>query len=59
MPSWALVATRDFSLPPAVLRFMAQRAGSKTVEVDSSHAVPVAHPDAVVDLVADALAHVR
>lgn len=58
IPSWALVATADRSLPPAILRYMAERAGSRTVEVDSSHAVPVSRPDAVVDLIRAAAADV-
>ena len=53
-PSWALVSTRDHSLPPAALRFMAGRAGSHAVEVESSHAAPVAQPGAVADLILDA-----
>jgi pimeloyl-ACP methyl ester carboxylesterase len=55
IPSWALVSTRDLSLPPAILRFMAERAGSHVLEVESSHAVPVSHPEAVTDLVLDAV----
>ncbi len=53
-PSWALISTRDRSLPPAALRFMADRAGSRAVEVESSHAAPVSHPDAVAALILDA-----
>jgi pimeloyl-ACP methyl ester carboxylesterase len=56
IPSWALVSTRDRSLTPQTLRFMAQRAGSSIVEAESSHAVPVAHPDAVADLILEAVA---
>jgi pimeloyl-ACP methyl ester carboxylesterase len=59
LPSWALVATNDVSIPTAALRFMASRAGSTTEEVASSHAVPVAHPNAVVTLVERALRNVR
>jgi pimeloyl-ACP methyl ester carboxylesterase len=51
LPSWALVSTRDRSLSPAILRFMAERAGSHTVEVESSHAVPVSRPTVVTDLI--------
>jgi pimeloyl-ACP methyl ester carboxylesterase len=58
IPSWALVPTADRSLPPAILRFMADRAGSRVVEVDASHAVPVSRPDAVAELVTAALASV-
>lgn len=55
VPSWALVATDDHSLPVAAQRFMAGRAGSHLVEVASSHAAPVAHPDAVTDLIMQAV----
>ena len=54
-PSWALVSTKDRSLPPAILRHMAERAGSHIVEVESSHAAPVAHPAAVTDLILHAV----
>ena len=33
------------------MRFMAERAGSTTVEIDASHAVTVSQPDAVADLI--------
>jgi pimeloyl-ACP methyl ester carboxylesterase len=55
IPSWALVSTRDLSVPPSMLRFMAERAGSRIVEVESSHAVPVAQPDAVTELILEAV----
>jgi pimeloyl-ACP methyl ester carboxylesterase len=51
LPSWALVATADRSVPTAAQRFMAERAGSTVVEIDSSHAVPVAHPVETAELV--------
>jgi pimeloyl-ACP methyl ester carboxylesterase len=54
LPSWAVVPTRDRSLPPAILRFMAERAGSRIVEVEASHAVPVSQPDAVTDVIIEA-----
>jgi pimeloyl-ACP methyl ester carboxylesterase len=56
IPSWARVSTSDRSLPPEILRFMAERAGSHVLEVEASHAVPVSRPDAVADLVTAALA---
>ncbi len=55
LPSWTLVSTADDSLPPAAMRFMAERAGSHTVEVASSHASPASNPGAVADLVHTAL----
>jgi len=39
-----MVARNDRIIPAGVERFMAQRAHATTVEVASSHAVPVAHP---------------
>lgn len=54
IPSWALVSTRDRSLPPAVLRFMAERAGSRVVEVDTAHAAPASRPAEVADLILEA-----
>jgi pimeloyl-ACP methyl ester carboxylesterase len=56
-PSWTLVSTRDSSLPAEAQRFMAQRAGSTTEEVESSHASPIAQPQAVTDLILDAARH--
>ena len=54
LPSWTLVATADRSVPTEAQRFMAKRAGSTVVEIDSSHAVPVAHPVDTADLIAAA-----
>ncbi|MFC4507610.1 MULTISPECIES: alpha/beta fold hydrolase [Streptomyces] len=49
VPSWYVVATADRVIPPAAQRFMAERAGSRTVEVrGASHVVMMSHPDAVV-----------
>jgi pimeloyl-ACP methyl ester carboxylesterase len=59
VPSWAVVSTHDRSLPPAVLRFMAARAGSHVVEVESSHAVPVSRPGEVAETILQALRSVH
>jgi pimeloyl-ACP methyl ester carboxylesterase len=56
IPSWALVSTNDRSLPPEILRFMAARAGSRIVEVESSHAVPLSQPDVVASVIQEAAA---
>ncbi len=56
IPSRALITTADRSLPPAILRFMAERAGSITREVRASHAVPVSRPDTVTELIQEATA---
>jgi hypothetical protein len=51
IPSWYLVARDDRAIPPATQRFMASRARASTVEIASSHAAQVAHPDAVTSLI--------
>ena len=38
-------------ITPAAQRFMAHRAGSTTVEIDSSHVSMISHPGAVADLI--------
>jgi len=56
IPSWTMVTRQDLAIPPASQRFMAERAGSSTVEIDASHAVTVSQPDAVADLIEEAAA---
>jgi pimeloyl-ACP methyl ester carboxylesterase len=51
IPSWFMVAEHDHAIPPAAERFMARRAGSRTVEVSSSHFVMLSHPAAVTRLI--------
>ena len=51
IPSWTLVTTQDLAIPAESMRFMAERAGSTTVEIDASHAVTVSQPGAVADLI--------
>jgi pimeloyl-ACP methyl ester carboxylesterase len=55
LPSWALVATADESIPTECQRFMVTRAGSTIVEVNSSHAVPIAHPIETADVIVEAV----
>jgi pimeloyl-ACP methyl ester carboxylesterase len=50
-PSWYLVTTEDKMIPPDAQRAMSKRAGSTVVEVKSSHAVYVSHPEAVAHLI--------
>jgi pimeloyl-ACP methyl ester carboxylesterase len=51
IPSWYLVGRQDRTITPAAQRFMAHRAGSTTVEIDSSHVSMISHPRAVADLI--------
>ncbi|MEV7185004.1 alpha/beta hydrolase [Kitasatospora sp. NPDC093102] len=54
-PSWGIVATADRTLNPDVQRFGYRRAGTTTVEVDSSHLVMLSHPERVADLIREAV----
>ncbi|MFE0629309.1 alpha/beta fold hydrolase [Streptomyces sp. NPDC058864] len=54
IPTWSLVATADRNIPPAAQRFMSERAGARTVEIDASHAVSVSRPEAVARLIQEA-----
>lgn len=56
LPSWALIGTADASIPTALQRFTAERAGSTMVEVDSTHAVPLTHPVETAELIIAATA---
>ena len=58
LPSWYLVASQDRVIPPEAERAMAARAGSTTVEIDSSHVAMISHPDEVADLIKQAIAAV-
>jgi pimeloyl-ACP methyl ester carboxylesterase len=53
-PSWAVVATADRAINPDLERFMTQRAGSKTIEVNSSHVAYMSHPAVVAKLIEQA-----
>ncbi|MFI0240626.1 alpha/beta fold hydrolase [Streptomyces sp. NPDC016845] len=59
VPSWYLIPTQDKVIPPAAQRFMAERAGSKVVEIRSSHVVMVSHPDAAADIIKAAYSATR
>ncbi|MGY1737248.1 alpha/beta fold hydrolase [Geodermatophilus sp. SYSU D00684] len=54
IPSWTLVTRQDLAVPAEAQRFMAERAASRTVEVDASHAVTVSRPDVVARLIDEA-----
>ncbi len=50
-PSWYLVSANDRVIPPASQRFMANRMGAHTSEVEASHASLVSRPTDVVAVV--------
>ncbi|MET7333534.1 alpha/beta hydrolase [Nonomuraea sp. NPDC005650] len=51
IPSWYLVARDDKVLPAAAQRFMAQRAGARTAEVNASHVAMISKPAVTADLI--------
>ena len=57
IPSWDLITLDDRAIPPAAQEAMAKRANAHVETVESSHAVMVSHPDAVVDIVVEAAEH--
>ena len=59
LPSWFIFGSGDKNIPVEGMRFMAERAGSlKTVELEgASHSSMVSHPDAVGELILEAIAH--
>lgn len=51
LPKYALVANQDQAIAPAAERFMANRAGATTIEINSSHLPMLSHPSAVTNLI--------
>jgi pimeloyl-ACP methyl ester carboxylesterase len=58
LPSWAVVATGDKAAGADVIRSMARRAGATITEVDGSHVIMVSQPQAVTDVILEAVAAV-
>ena len=58
-PSWAVVATADKAAGTDLTRSMAERAGAKITEVDSSHVVMISQPEAVADVILEAVEAVK
>jgi pimeloyl-ACP methyl ester carboxylesterase len=56
LPSWAVVATADRAAGTDVVRSMAERAGATITEVDGSHVIMVSEPQAVTDVILEAVA---
>ena len=58
-PSWAAIATEDYVIAPELQRRMAKRAGATVVEIKGGHLLPMANPDAVAELIAQAAEEVN
>jgi pimeloyl-ACP methyl ester carboxylesterase len=50
-PSWYIVAKNDHTVHPDLERFVANRMGASTYEVESSHVPMLSNPDLVVDVI--------
>jgi pimeloyl-ACP methyl ester carboxylesterase len=57
-PSWAVVATGDRAAGTDVTRSMAERAGATITQVDGSHVIMVSQPEAVTNVIMEAVAAV-
>lgn len=57
IPSWFVFSDQDLNIPVALHRFMADRAGAKTVRelAGASHALSVSQPDAVTATILEAV----
>jgi len=54
-PTWAVVATGDKAAGADVTRSMAKRAGANITEVEGSHVIIVSQPEAVTDVILEAV----
>ena len=58
LPSWAVVATGDKAAGADLVRAQAQRAGARITEIEGSHVIMISQPQAVTDVILDAIASV-
>jgi pimeloyl-ACP methyl ester carboxylesterase len=56
LPTYYLIGTQDHAIPVQAQRFMAERMGAHSREINSSHASFASHPWAVVHMVEEAVA---
>jgi pimeloyl-ACP methyl ester carboxylesterase len=59
LPCWYLLGTQDKAIPPALQRFMAERAQATIIEVPASHVSFVSQPDATTQLILQAVEATR
>jgi len=55
LPCWYLLGTEDKAIPPALQRFMAERANATIVEMPASHVSFVSQPEAATQLILQAV----
>jgi pimeloyl-ACP methyl ester carboxylesterase len=58
LPSWTVLASHDKAAGTDVVRSMAERAGATITEVEGSHVIMVSQPQAVSDVIVEALSRV-
>lgn len=56
LPSWAVIATEDKAAGTDIVRSMAKRASASISEVEGSHVIMISQPEAVADVIFQALA---
>jgi pimeloyl-ACP methyl ester carboxylesterase len=59
LPAWSVVALSDKAAGTDVVRSMAERAGARITEVEGSHVIMISQPDAVTEVIMNALAAVE
>jgi pimeloyl-ACP methyl ester carboxylesterase len=55
LPCWYLLGTEDKAIPPALQRYMAERANATIAEVPASHVSFVSQPEAAIQLILQAV----
>jgi pimeloyl-ACP methyl ester carboxylesterase len=58
-PSWYIVANNDRTVNPDLERFVANRMGATTYDLDSSHVPMLSHPGRVLDVIREAAGAVQ
>jgi pimeloyl-ACP methyl ester carboxylesterase len=58
LPSWTVLATGDKAAGTDLIRSMAERAGATITEVEGSHVIMISQPQAVADVILEAVAAV-
>ena len=58
LPCWAAVASADTAAGTDVIHSMAERAGAKITELEGSHVIMISQPQAVTDVILQALSEV-
>lgn len=53
-PAWYAISRQDRTISPELQRFMADRIGATTVEIDAGHLSLITHPDQIAELILDA-----